>query len=262
MLVTMNIPVLLDFARQDLLDRYSGSVFGVIWILMQPLMKIAIFALVFSKIMGAKLEGFGQTVDSYSYTIYLVTGILAWTSFANTLQRITTVYTDKAAILSKVKLELKTFPLYILISEAVAYCLSMLIFLVFLVLIGFPIDRFWMLVPVIYLIQQVLAYGIGLGLAVLNVFTTDIREFVAILIQLWFWLTPIVYLASIVPDEMQRVMGLNPFYTIMQGYHSLILFHRLPDVMSLMSILGVGLAIVFLSTRLNTRLEKDLRDSL
>src|SRR5690606_1452611 len=89
----VNPGLLLHFVRQDLVDRHAGSALGALWTLLLPLANILIFTLVFSRIMGARLEMLGmESLGPYSYSVYLVTGLLAWNCFANTLIRITQVF--------------------------------------------------------------------------------------------------------------------------------------------------------------------------
>lgn len=258
----MNISLLLHFVRQDLIDRYAGSVLGGAWSFFLPLAQILIFTLVFSKIMGARLEVLGQQLSQYSYSVYLIAGMLPWLSFSNTVLRTTTVFRDKAGLIAKVKVSLKSLPVYILVSEAAIFGISMVLYAVFLLLIGFPIDRYWLLVPLVYLIQQFFAYGLGFGLAVLSVFIRDIREFINIVMQLWFWLTPIVYVVNILPASYHQVFALNPFFTLVNSYRDLIINHKIPDLASLAVVAGIGAGLLGLSLILCGKVEKELRDFL
>src|SRR5690606_20456211 len=116
----MNITLLLHFVRQDLVDRHAASALGALWTLLLPLVNILIFTLVFSRIMGARLEGMGvESLGRYGYSVYLVVGLLAWNCFAATLNRTTQVFHEKAALIGKVRMSLFSLPLYVLISETI-----------------------------------------------------------------------------------------------------------------------------------------------
>jgi lipopolysaccharide transport system permease protein len=258
----VNVPLLLHFARQDLLDRYASSILGGLWTFIFPLVNILIFIFVFSKIMGARLASFGVEFSEYGYSIYLVTGMLAWSSFSLTLSRVTNVFIDKAALIGKVNISLRTLPLYILISEGVIYAVSMLLFAIFLLLIDFPFTWHWLLVPAIYVVQQLLAYAIGFFCAVISVFVRDVREFVTVLVQVWFWLTPIVYVVTILPESYQALLMLNPVYLLIESYRDAILLHQLPAAMPIVVI--ATLAAILLGTALFglRKLERDIRDFL
>ncbi len=256
----MNWSLIFHFTRQDLLDRYSGSVLGGLWTFILPLVNILIFTLVFSKIMGARLEAFGAEFSEYNYSIYLVAGILAWNAFAATVNRVTNIFVDKANLIGKVNLSLLALPLYIVASETVVYLISMGFFAGFLLIIGFPFSWHWLLIPLLYLVQQLFAYALGFLLAVLSVFIRDVREFVNVFLQLWFWLTPIVYVVQILPEESQAVFLWNPMYLMIESYREVILNHAVPDHSALLFIGVVSLGLLWVGHFLFRKLEKDIRD--
>jgi lipopolysaccharide transport system permease protein len=256
----MNTSLILNFAKQDLIERYSGSVLGGVWSFIIPLANIMIFVLIFSKIMGAKLSYFGVNFSEYSYSIYLVSGILAWNSFANILLRTTNLFKEKSSFITKVHINLVLLPIYILISESIIFALSLFFFLLFLLAIGFPITWHWLLVPLVYMLQIMFAYGLGLLLATLSVFIKDIREFVKIIIQLWFWCTPIVYVVHILPEKLAFWFQLNPIYLIIIAYRDIIIRHQLPDLSIISSFFLVSLILIIVAIKLLKKLEKDLRD--
>lgn len=256
----MNISLLLNFTKQDLIDRYSGSVLGGAWSFILPLVNILIFVLVFSNIMGAKLAAFGADFNQYGYSIYLVAGMLAWTAFSNSVVRTTNIFQEKGGLIAKVNMSLIWLPLYILLTETVIFIISMGFFLLFLLLIGFPITWHWLLIPCLYLIQQTLAYSLGFIFATLSVFIRDIREMVNVMIQLWFWCTPIVYVIHIIPEFAQKLFQLNPMFIIINAYRDLIIFHRIPELGGVSILLLISVFLLSLALYSFKRLERDVRD--
>lgn len=256
----MNWALIFHFTRQDLLDRYSGSILGGLWTFILPLVNILIFTLVFSKIMGARLEAFGAQFSEYNYSIYLVAGILAWNAFAATVNRVTNIFIEKASLIGKVNLSLLALPLYIVASETVVYLISMAFFTGFLIIIGFPFSWHWCLIPLLFLAQQLFAYGLGFLLAVLSVFIRDIREFVNVFLQLWFWLTPIVYVVHILPEETQSIFSWNPMFLMVESYRDVILNHTVPEPYGLLVIGALAMTFLGAGRFLFKKLEKDIRD--
>ena len=228
--------------------------------MIMPLVNILIFTLVFSKIMGARMDAMDLKFSEYSYSIYLIIGVLSWNSFANTLQRTTSIFHDKAGLIVKVDIDLRTLPVYILMSEAAIFVISMLFFAGFLLVIGYSFTAYWLLIPAVYITQQLLAYAVGFGLAVLNIFIRDIKELMSVVLQLWFWLTPIVYAISMLPESVQGMFKLNPFYVLLQAYRDLIMYQKFPDIDGVSLIFLIGLVVMGFSSLLYTKLEKDLRD--
>lgn len=259
----MNLHLLLHFVRQDLIDRHASSALGALWTLLLPLANILIFTLVFSSIMGMRLEGMGmESLGPYSYSVYLVTGLLAWLCFANTLTRITQVFHDKASLIVKVRLSLFTLPLYILISETIIYLISMTFFAIFLWLIDFQWSWYCLWLPLIFIVQQLLAYGIGLICAVLSVFLRDIKEAVGVITQFWFWLTPVVYVVTILPQRWLPLFEFNPVYHTTRAMRDALILGQTPDLTSLAVVAGAGLVLLACGLIIGKKLERDIRDFL
>ncbi|MDY0069351.1 MAG: ABC transporter permease [Porticoccaceae bacterium] len=259
----MSPALLLHFVRQDLVDRHAASALGALWTLLIPLANILIFTLVFSRLMGARLEMLGmQSLGAYSYSVYLVTGLLAWTCFANTLSRIGQVFHEKAGLIGKVKVSLFTLPLYVLISELVIYGISMSFFVAFLLLIDFQLSWHWLWLPIILAVQQLLAYSLGLIVAVLSVFLRDIRELVTLAVQFWFWLTPIVYVMTILPDKWLWLFKLNPLYHTTAAMREALIIGATPDLLTLGIIAMLGMGLLMGGLFIGKKLERDIRDFL
>lgn len=256
----MNTSLILNFARQDLKDRYAGSVLGGLWSFIMPLINILIFALVFSNVMGARLESFGVEFARYGYSIYLISGILAWNAFASTVVRVTHVFHEKRNLIGKVSLSLRALPLYILITETFIFTVSFSFFTLFLLLIDFPLNPYWLLLPLIYLVQQLFAYALGFVLAILSVFIQDIKELTNVLMQLWFWLTPIVYVVNILPESIRVYYALNPMVHFIEAWRSIIIAGQLPNLLPLATLLALALLLLGGGFWLMQRLERDIRD--
>ena len=257
-----HLPLIILLTRQELVDRHKGSVLGRIWTLLSPLINILVFVLIFSAIMGARLEGFGAEVERFTYSIYLISGILAWTAFAKSLSTITNLFIERAGMITKVNTSLAALPLSVLLAEIVIYLISMGFFAVFLLMIGFPIDWHCLAIPVVLTLQLGFTYALGFSLAILAVYLKDIREGVAVLLPVWFWLTPIVYVDDIIPDWALGLISLNPMFQFIDAYRELILYQRLPGATGLLAMLAVTLVLLYVGFWLLKRTERDLRDSL
>jgi len=256
----LNYALLISFVRQDLIDRYAGSMLGGLWAFILPLVNILIFTVIFSQVMGARLEGLGAEFDQYSYSIYLVSGVLAWNAFSATVSRVTSCFHDRAGMISKVSIRLQYLPLYILISEALVFVISMLFFAAFLLVIGYPITAHWWLLLPVFAAQQLFAYTLGFTCAWLSVFIRDIKEVVPVVMQLWFWCTPIVYVINILPESLRAFFALNPFYAFVNAYRAIIVDHR-ADALGPVALWGVfSLLCILFSLWLFRKLERDIRD--
>ncbi|MDR9440918.1 MAG: ABC transporter permease [Halomonas sp.] len=256
----MNLSLLYHLTRQDLVDSYAGSILGAAWTFIMPLVNILIFTLIFSRIMGMRLGEMGAELEQYSYSVYLVIGVLAWNLFANTLSRVTHVFHEKAAIIGKVNVSLFALPLYILFSELTVYVIASTFFIIFLLAIDFDFTWHWLWWPLILIVQQTLAYAIGIIFATLSVFIRDIKQFVGVLTQLWFWLTPIVYVINILPEKWKALFLLNPFFHIVNALRDSLMLHSHPALIPLVVLMAIALLLLAFGLWLGQRLERDIRD--
>ena len=253
----MRIGLIIELARRDFTERYSGSLLGATWNLVMPAVMIFIYTIVFSRVMGARMPGISST---YSFGIYLVAGMLPWSAFANTLNRSAGVFTDKKNIISKMPVSLTTLPLYIVISECITLCIGFTLYIALLYGLGIGLPRYALLLPFIVAAQQIFAYSLGLLLATLNVFLRDMREVTQVVTQLWFWFTPIVYMPSILPPRFAEYLVLNPAYFFTHAYQDIFFHGVAPNVSLLLSLTFLGHGMLFFSLWAFRKLEKDVRD--
>lgn len=211
---------------RDFRGRYLGSALGASWAVLNPLAQILIYTLVFSRVMQARLP---NVQDTLGYSLYLCAGLLTWNYFVEVLLRSQAVFLEQANMLKKVSFPRITLPSYVFLSATVNFSIIWGLFLAFLLVSGrWPGWALVALLPLL-LIQQVLAVGLGLLLGVINVFFRDVAHAVGVGLQFWFWLTPIVYPVSAVPEIVRKLMvAWNPMYPLITGYQRVIVEHQWP----------------------------------
>ncbi|MFL9903365.1 ABC transporter permease [Paraburkholderia fungorum] len=246
-------------SRQDLVDRHRENALGAAWLLIQPLTFVVLFSTVFSRFMRTRI---GADADPYLYTVYLIGGLLTWNLFANLLNRLTPVYSAKAHLIRKISVDLWVMPLHIVIAEWVVYGITMAFFAVFLLLIGHPISVQWLVLPVIALLLSAFAYGIGIILGTLDVFIPDIKNVLNVILQFGFWLTPVVYLASILPPWAAKGLHFSPIFWAIDSVHAIIVWHQYPQLKELVALAAAASVSLLASRLLLKRLQSELRDML
>jgi len=225
---------------------YRGSILGVVWTVLQPLAMILIYTIIFSQVMRAKLPGVDNT---FAYSIYLCSGIITWGLFIDIMQRSQSVFIDNANLLKKINFPRLILPVIVVASALLRFSIIFTIFLVFLLITGnLPGSSLLAILPLLA-VQVLFAVGLGGILGVLNVFFRDVGQFTGLLLQLWFWGTPIVYPASILPEWILPWISFNPMYHLMQGYRTIFVSDQWPEwqSMALVAILSVGLCVYALS---------------
>lgn len=221
-------------------SKLSRSRFGTAWIVLQPLAHVLIFATILSNVLAARLAG----VDNkYAYAVYLISGTLCWSLFAEIIQRCTTVFIDNGSLLKKVQFPRIALPAIVVGSAAVTNLALLAVILLILPFLGIIPNLAFLWLPVLMVLTIALASGIGLLLGTLNVFARDIGQVVAVVLQFWFWVTPIVYPITIVPEAFRATLNINPVVPLVVSYQNVILYGKTPEP----QILWVGgVALVFM----------------
>jgi lipopolysaccharide transport system permease protein len=241
---------ILSSIKAEFRTRFIRSKFGGLWMIIHPLAQAAIYALVLSEIMSAKLPGMAN--DKQAYAIYLLSGILAWSLFSEVIGRCLTLFMDNANLLKKIVFPRISLPL---IVTGTALFNNLLLFLAIVLIFGLldhlpGIQILW--VPLLMLITLTLSLGVGLILGILNVFIRDVGQVVPIVLQLGFWFTPIVYMPDILPEKFRSFLYINPMATLVQGFQNAMLFNTPPDwihLVYLTFVIGVLLSVALIMFR-------------
>lgn len=245
--------------KREFQARYRGSLLGAAWTVLNPLAMILVYTLIFSQIMKARIP---DSDIPFAYSIYLMAGLLPWTLLTEILMRGQSVFLDNANIIKKVNVPKLCFPVITLCNALINFGIVFSLFLVFLILIGhFPVQAFWAFIPVLF-IQLVLALGLGLCLGVLNVFFRDVGQFIGIFLQFWFWLTPIIYSATVLPAWISPYLWLNPMGPIVGAYQSIFLQNIPPQWQGLIPSILIALLISMVAWRLYHRCSDEMVDEL
>lgn len=201
----------LGSVKREFQSKYRNSMLGAAWNLINPLAMIVVYTVIFSQIMQTRLPGVEK---SFAYSIYLCSGILAWNLFSEIVSRSQSMFLDNANMIKKLNFPRICLPAIVASSALLNFFIVFGLFAVFLFLSGnFPGPVFAGLVPVLVLLV-LFAIGLGLVLGVLNVFFRDVGQFFSIFITFWFWLTPVVYPAEILPEQVKKILWWNPMGAI------------------------------------------------
>ncbi len=254
-----NFSLILELTKRDFTERFAGSVLGSLWSFIWPLVNLFIYIVIFSKVMGARLPGNSKV---YAYGIYVSCGLIPWTAFANSISRCASVFLDKRYLIQKIRISLPSLLLYIILSETVTFFISMCLFFLFLLSTHYQFNASVVVVPYIYYLQTLFCFGFGLLAATFTVFIRDLKEIIGIVLQLWFWFTPIVYVRDILPGFVKKIMIYNPIYLIIESYQRIFVYNDVPAYRSLIILCVATHLMIFFSYLIFRKLEKDVRDFL
>jgi len=244
---------------RDLRARYLQSVLGAAWAVATPLVTLAIYALVFSEIMRARLPG---STDRMGYTLFLMAGLFPWGLFAETVTRCQTVFLDQGNLIKKAAFPRSALPLAAALTAAVNFAVVFVLFLALLALTGrWPGLALLAFLPLL-LLQQALALGLGVLVGTLQVFFRDAGHFTGVALQFWFWLTPVVYPLAVLPDRVRPWLAKNPLTPLFVAYQGLVLQGTTPDWASLLPVAALAAAALLLAYTAFRSLSGELVDEL
>ncbi len=212
--------------KRDFKARYMNSLLGAGWLVLQPLAMIAVYTVVFSSVMKMRMP---NSQIPYSYGIYLCAGILPWGFFVESISRIQNVFLENSHIIKKSSLPRICFPVITQLACLINFAIIFALFLIFLISIDyFPTTTIWAFFPVFFL-QILFTFGLGVWLATLNVFFRDVGSSMGVVLQFWFWATPIVYSKSLLPEKAAELLVYNPLSQFISAYQDIFLNQKTPQ---------------------------------
>lgn len=245
-------------AIADLRHRYAGTGMGAVWNVLHPLSLIAVYALIFGAIgMGRNMPGVS---GKWAFTIYLCVGFFPWIAFSDCVMRGAYALSGNAAYLKKLPVPEQVFVAQTAAAASITLLVSLALFILISIGLGLRPDWHWLLLPVPLILLQAIGFGFGLIVGTLNVFFTDVAQILSIVLQVLFWLTPIVYLPTQVPAALAHVLNFMPTTPAIVAVHDLFLSHKFPDLWTVPAMLAWACGTIACGYWLLSRLRNEIRD--
>jgi lipopolysaccharide transport system permease protein len=248
------------FVRRDFVAIYKQTIIGPLWYVLQPLLTTGVFTIIFGKI--AKLP-----TDGLPPFLFYLSGVITWKYFADCLNNTSNTFVGNAHIFGKVYFPRLTVPVSVVISNLIAFGIQFILFFAFYVYYwnnsDFIIPKPTVLLLPILIIQMA-ALGLGCGIMVSSMTTRyrDLAHLVGFGVQLWMFLTPVVYPASSVPDKWRFIMALNPMAPIIELFRYAFLGTGTFDLQSWMISIMLTVCVLFTGIILFNRVEKTFMDTV
>jgi lipopolysaccharide transport system permease protein len=245
--------LLFTWAMRDFKVRYSQSVLGAAWAILQPLSLMVIFSVIFSVFIKVPTDG-------VPYPVFAYTALLPWTFFANSLSFAIPSLVNNMNLVSRIYFPREILPLSAILVSFIDFLIAYSIFVIMLLVYRVQVGPAILLVPLVLLIQIVLTFGISLLAAAVNVFFRDIRFVIPLALQIWMYLSPIIYPVNLVPARFRPIYFLNPMAVLIDTYRRIVLLNQSPDwpYLCLATLLS-GLLITF-AYRYFKRAEREFAD--
>lgn len=212
--------LILTLATADFKKRFIGSYLGIFWMFMQPIVSIIIYYFVFQ--IGFK----SNPVENIPYVLWLMPGIIPWFFFNDTLQNGVTTLSSYKHLVKKMVFRIDILPIMKVVSSLFLHVIFIFILMIVCVLFG-QMPSFWWLQTIYYLgCNIMLVTGLVYLTSSVNVFVKDMGQAVNICLQFGFWIAPIMWDISQMPEEIHWLLKLNPFTYIVDGFRDSFIFHQ------------------------------------
>ncbi len=207
---------------RDVKVRYKQTAIGIGWTILQPLLTMVIFTLVFGKL--AKVPS-----DGLPYPVFAYTALLPWNLFAGALNRCTTSLVASANLITKVYFPRLIVPASATLSGVIDFGISFVFLLLMMLWFGIVPTVGALVLPVFLALTLMTVLAVGLWLSALNVRYRDVGHAIPFLIQIWMFLSPVAYPASLVPERWRMLYSLNPLVGVIEGFRWALLGKETPD---------------------------------
>src|SRR3990170_6012369 len=258
-LLYKNSYMIRSMVRRDLKQRYIGSLLGIFWSVIHPLTQLIIYYFIFAVVFKIRL---GPEYGGTHYAIWLIAGLLPWLFFAEVMNRCPSSVLEQSSLIKKMVFPSEILPIVTLSAAIISHLIGMIILIGLLVVLGGTISiKILLVIPYLFALG-LFALGISWILSSLNVFLRDIGQVIGVVINIWFYLTPVVYSRQLVPGRLQKVFGLNPMLHIIEGYRMALLGKTDMDVTGLSYTLAVGTIFLVIGAFTFRRLKPTFADVL
>ncbi len=227
-------------AWRDVKVRYKQTALGVVWVLLQPLLAMGIFSIVF----GSR----GLTTAGVPYSLFVVSGLVPWFYFSNATSGASGSIVSNTQLISKVYFPRLAIPLAAIVANLVDLSIGLLLELVLLLVFGVPLGLHLLAIPVLVALIILTALGVSVWLSALDVQYRDVRYAVPFLMQVWLFGSPVIYSVSDVPERWRPLLALNPMTGVIEGFRWALLGTGDPPLAALAG--SIAIVVVLVSTGL------------
>ena len=224
---------------RDVKVRYKQTVLGVLWVLLQPLLSTVIFTVLFGILLGAPH-------GDVPYPVFVLAGLIPWSYFSGSLSKSSTSVVNSSSLVTKVYFPRVIIPMAGVLAGLVDFLIMSVALGVLLLVYGIsPTVNAWLL-PIFLLLAMGTAFGFGLWLSALNVRYRDVTYLMPFILQVWLYLTPVMYSSSIIPERFRFLLGLNPMTGVVEGFRWALFGGKYVNSLTDLTLLVVSVVIMII----------------
>lgn len=246
--------MIFSLVKRDLRGRYKGSALGFLWTFINPFLQLLIYTMVFSVIMRSGIE---------DYYIFLFVALVPWIFFSTSLTGGAGCILAQQDMVKKIYFPREVLPIAHVTSQFINMLLSFIVIFAVLIVTGYSINiKAILCLPVIMLVEYVLALGITMVVSAVTVYLRDVEYILGILTMAWQFLTPVMYSVDMVPEQVRGIFFLNPMTPIIIAYRNILYDGTVPQFSTLLSASLVGIVVLIVGWALFHRLQKRFVEEL
>jgi ABC-type polysaccharide/polyol phosphate export systems, permease component len=245
--------MLFSLVKKGLRTRYKGSVLGFLWTFLNPLLQLVVYSIVFSFITRANID---------KYYMFLFVALVPWMFFAACLQDSATSIIANKDLVKKIYFPRTIIPLAAVCTAFMNMLFTMIVVLITLIFSGIGISKEILTLPILFVIEFLFALGISLIIAGLTVYFRDLEHILGIVIQMWFYFTPILYSEDMIPKQILNIFKLNPMTNIILAYRDVLYYKKFPDIGSTGIAVVIGIATTIIGYLLFQKLQRGFVEEL
>ena len=246
--------MIVSLVRKDLRGRYKGSVLGFLWTFVNPLLQLCVYTLVFSTIMRSGIEKF---------YLFLFVALVPWLFFNSAVITGATCIISSKDLVKKIYFPREVLPIAYVTSSFVNMLFSFVIIFLAILFSGIGFNfRAILYLPVIMIVEFILALGIAMLTSALTVYFRDLEHILGIVTMAWMYLTPILYSVDMIPENLLPVFYLNPLTPIIIGYRDILYYKNIPHIGTLAHGLVLGVVILIIGWISFNRLQRGFAEEL
>ena len=229
--------LLFTLVGRDMKLRYKRSILGIAWSLLTPLAQLAVYYLIFNILLPLNIP---------NYPAFIFSGVLVWNWFGGSLYQATSVIVDNRELIKRPGFLAAILPAVTVTSHLIHFLLALPILFVFLMMGGTPLTGALLALPLVIALQFTLTLSLAYFTATFYVTFRDTQHLLGVLLNLFFFLTPIFYKSSDLPAQYQTVYRLNPMVHLIESYRAILLSGTLPDANGLLMVTLPAIGFLFL----------------
>lgn len=246
--------MIFSLVRKDLRGRYKGSVLGFLWTFINPLLQLVVYTIVFSNILRTDVD---------KYYLFLFVALVPWVFFQASIVGGSSSVLSQQDLVKKIYFPREVIPISYVTSCFVNMLFSFIIIFMVVLISGVSLNVLGLLcLPVIMLVEYILALGFAMIVSATTVYFRDLEHILGIVTMVWMYMTPIMYPLDFVPDNLRAVFMLNPMTPIVVAYRDVLYYGRVPHISTLLNGFLLGMITLVLGFIIFGKLKKNFAEEL